>query len=153
MRIILFGKLLVMKTSEIRNKIIEKRLKVTPQRIFILEAIVKLNNHPTAENIIDYIRKSHPNIATATVYKVLDALVENELIKKVKTDKDFMRYDAIMEQHHHLYSAESDRIEDYFDEDLNELIGNYFANKGIEDFEISDIRLQIIGKFKNEKSK
>ena len=46
-----------MKITEIRNKLIEKGLKVTPQRIAILEAIIKLNNHPTAENIIDYIRK------------------------------------------------------------------------------------------------
>ena len=84
-----------MKINEIRNKLIEKGLKVTPQRIAILEAIIKLNNHPTAENIIDYIRKNHPNIATATVYKVLDALVANELIKKVKTERDIMRYDAI----------------------------------------------------------
>ena len=76
-----------MKITEIRNKLIEKGLKVTPQRIAILEAIIKLNNHPTAENIIDYIRKNHPNIATATVYKVLDALVENELIQKSKNRK------------------------------------------------------------------
>ena len=141
-----------MKVSEIRNKLMEKGLKVTPQRIAILEAIVNLNNHPTAENIIDYIRKNHPNIATATVYKVLDALVENELIKKVKTDRDFMRYDAIIEKHHHLYSAESDRIEDYFDTELNELLEKYFETKGIPDFKIEDIKLQIIGKFiKNKK--
>ena len=77
-----------MKIDEIRSKLIEKGLKVTPQRIAILEAIIVLNNHPTVENIIEYIRNNHPNIATATVYKVLDALVENELIKKVKTDRD-----------------------------------------------------------------
>jgi len=139
-----------MKVSETRNKLMEKGLKVTPQRIAILEAILKLNNHPTAENIIDYIRKNHPNIATATVYKVLDALVDNELIIKVKTDRDFMRYDAIIEKHHHLYSAESDRIEDYFDSELNELIDDYFEKKGIPNFEIKDIKLQVIGKFKDK---
>jgi Fur family peroxide stress response transcriptional regulator len=136
-----------MKVGEIRNKLIEKGLKVTPQRIAILEAIVKLNNHPTAENIIDYIRKNHPNIATATVYKVLDALVENGLIKKVKTEKDIMRYDAVMESHHHLYCSESDRIEDYKDNELNELLEKYFEKKKIPDFKIEDIKLQIIGKF------
>ena len=46
-----------MKISEIRSKLIEKGLKVTPQRMAILEAIIVLNNHPTAENIIEYIRK------------------------------------------------------------------------------------------------
>ena len=136
-----------MKLEGLRNKLIEKGLKVTPQRMAILEAIVKLNNHPTAENIIEYIRKNHPNIATATVYKVLDALVSNDLIKKVKTAKDIMRYDAVMESHHHLYCSESDRIEDYKDNELNELLEKYFDTKRIPDFKIEDIKLQIIGKF------
>jgi Fur family peroxide stress response transcriptional regulator len=136
-----------MEMSEIRNKLIEKRLKVTPQRLAILEAIFKLNNHPTAEKIIDYIRNNHPNISTATVYKVLDALVANELIRKVKTEKDVMRYDAITESHHHLYSSQSDRIEDFKDTELNKLIDNYFKKKKIPDFIIEDVKLQIIGKF------
>jgi Fur family peroxide stress response transcriptional regulator len=141
-----------MQASEIRNKLIEKGLKVTPQRIAILKAIVKLNNHPTADYIIDYIRKIHPNIATATVYKVLDALVENGLINKVKTEKDIMRYDAFLEKHHHLYSSDSDRIEDYLDEELNEILGKHFEKKGIPGFKIEDIKLQIIGKFTDKPS-
>jgi Fur family peroxide stress response transcriptional regulator len=136
-----------MKITEIRDKLIEKGLKVTPQRIAILEAIIKLNNHPTADNIIDYIRNNHPNIATATVYKVLDALVANELIKKVKTERDVMRYDALMDSHHHLYCSESDRIEDFVDTELNEMIEKYFEKKKIPDFRIEDVKLQIIGKF------
>jgi Fe2+/Zn2+ uptake regulation proteins len=136
-----------MKIAEIRNKLIEKGLKVTPQRIAIFEAIIKLDNHPTAENIIDYIRKNHPNIATATVYKVLDALSANELINKVKTERDVMRYDAVMESHHHLYCSESDRIEDFVDTELNEIIEKYFEKKKIPDFIIEDVKLQIIGKF------
>lgn len=140
-----------MKPEEFSNKLIEKGLKVTPQRIAILEAIIVLNNHPTAENIIEYIRKNHPNIATATVYKVLDALVSNELIKKVKTERDIMRYDAVMESHHHLYCSESDRIEDYNDNELNEMLEKYFEKKRIPDFEIQDIKLQIIGTFIKDK--
>jgi len=141
-----------MRVDEIRIKLIEKGLKVTPQRMAILEAIIKLNNHPYAENIIDFIRVNHPNIATATVYKVLDALVENELIKKVKTDKDIMRYDAFLEHHHHLYCSESDRIEDYNDEELNQMIEKYFRGKKIPGFRIEDIKLQIIGKFLKDKN-
>ena len=79
---------------------------------------------------------------------MLDALVENNLIKKVKTDKDIMRYDAVIEDHHHLYSTESDRIEDYINHDLNNLLKEYFKKNKINDFEIDDIKLQIIGKFK-----
>lgn len=136
-----------MNANEIRMKLADKGLKVTPQRLAIFEAIYALNNHPTAENIIDFIRYNHPNIATATVYKVLDALHEKGLIMKVKTEKDFMRYDAIVDNHHHLYDSASDRIEDFNDEELNQLLEKYFKKKDIPNFRIEDIKLQIIGKF------
>jgi Fur family transcriptional regulator, peroxide stress response regulator len=138
-----------MKAEELSTRLVEKGLKVTPQRMAIFEAIIMLNNHPTAENIVDYIRKNHPNIAVATVYKVLDALVENQLIKKVTTEKDVMRYDAIIESHHHIYCSDSDRIEDYFDDDLNELLKSYFRKKQLPGFTIEDLKLQIIGRFKS----
>jgi Fur family peroxide stress response transcriptional regulator len=134
-----------------RDKLLEKKLKVTPQRMAILEAIVTLNNHPTSENIIEYIHVNHPNISTATVYKVLDTFVANQLIKRVKTERDIMRYDAITENHHHIYCSDSDRIEDYTDEELNKILRDYFAKKRIPNFKIEDLKLHIIGKFTNLK--
>jgi Fur family transcriptional regulator, peroxide stress response regulator len=132
-----------------RDALKSKGLKVTPQRVAIFEAIVKLKNHPTAENVIEYIKTNHPNISVGTVYKVLDSLVENALVNKVKTEKDIMRYDAILSNHHHLYCSETDRIEDYEDEKLNTLINGYFKKNKIKNFKVQDIKLQITGKFDN----
>ena len=137
-----------MDIKEIATKLSEKGLRVTPQRIAILGAIIKLDNHPTAENIIEYIKKNHPNISVGTVYKVLDSFVENSLLKKVKTESGIMRYDPLLANHHHLYCEETDRIEDFEDEKLDELINAYFNKKGIENFKIQDIKLQITGTFK-----
>ncbi len=134
--------------ENIRNELIEKGLKVTPQRLSVLEALKNLKNHPTADQIIEYVKKSHPNIATGTIYKILDTFVDQGITHKVKTGRDVMRYDAVLENHHHLYSSDSDRIEDYFDEDLSEMIDDYFRKKNIPGFEIEDIKLQIKGKFK-----
>jgi Fur family peroxide stress response transcriptional regulator len=134
-----------------RERLQEKGLKVTPQRVAIYEAIVTLKNHPTAENVIEYIKANHPNISVGTVYKVLDSLVEKGLLKKVKTDKDLMRYDSILSEHHHLYCSETQRIEDYDDEELNNMISNYFKKKKIKNFTIQDVRLQITGKFNSKK--
>ncbi len=133
--------------DSIRNKLTEKGLKVTPQRISILEAVYKLDNHPTAENIIAYIRESNPNIATGTTYKVLETLVQKQLIQKVKTDKDIMRYDGVVDKHHHLYCSECDLIEDYVDEDLDKYLKEYFKKKSFPGFKIEDIVLQIRGTF------
>lgn len=141
-----------MKNKDIIEKLQNKRLKVTPQRIAVMEAIEGLKNHPTAEKITDFVKIHHPNIATGTVYKVLETFVENKLVAKVKTEKDVMRYETHSEVHHHLYCSESDRIEDYEDEDLNILLKEYFNKKKLRNFRISDIRLQIIGKFTNNNS-
>ena len=137
--------------DRIIKKIKGKGLKVTPQRIAILQAIYDLDSHPTADKIVEIIRKSHPSIATGTVYKVLDALVENQLIKKVKTDKDIMRYDGMVEKHHHLYSSESDKIEDYVDNELDEILEKFFNKKEISNFKIKDFRLHLVGDFLNDK--
>ncbi len=118
----------------------------------VLEAIYTLSNHPTAENILDFIRKKDPNIGSGTVYKVLETLVDNQLIKKVKTEKDIMRYDGIMENHHHLYCLQCDYIEDYHNEELDRLLGEFFGKHRIDNFVIEDIKLSITGNFIKHKN-
>lgn len=136
-----------MEIEFIRQKLTEKGMKITPQRMAVLEAIYQLKNHPTADNIIEFIRKTHPNVAVGTVYKVLETLVENGLVKRVTTDRDFMRYDGILDNHHHLYCSTCDLIEDYHDAELDELLKNYFESKNIPGFKIEEFVLQIKGTF------
>jgi len=134
---------------EMMNK---KGLRITPQRLAVLDAVRELKSHPTAENVLDYIKSHHPNIATGTVYKTLDTFVKKGIIKKVNTEKNIQRFDSVLEKHHHLYCSSTDRIEDYFDDELDKLIERYFRNKKIPNFQISDINLQIFGKFVKHKN-
>ncbi|HSH52638.1 MAG TPA: transcriptional repressor [Bacteroidales bacterium] len=138
-----------MNKVDLHNIMHNKGLKITPQRLIVFEAVVSLGKHPSTEKIIEHIKQNHPHIAKGTVYKILDTFVEKGILKRVKTDKDVMRYDHDLERHHHLYSTDSDRIEDYYDEDLNRLLEQYFEKKKIKNFKIEDIKLQIIGKFYN----
>jgi len=131
----------------IREALPHYGLKITPQRVVVYEAMHTLKNHPTAENIIEFIRINHPNIAIGTVYNTLDTFVEKGLVLKVKTDGDIMRYDATTTRHHHLYSKDSSRIGDYYDDDLTRLIENYFSGKAIPGFRMDDVRISIIGEF------
>jgi Fur family peroxide stress response transcriptional regulator len=124
----------------------DNNLKVTPQRVAVLEAVSRLKSHPTADEIRDSIQKKYPGIATGTIYKILDILVEKGLVKKVKTGKDIMRYDGMLKKHHHLYSRNTEDILDYFDEDLDRVLDDYFLKKSIPGFVIEDIKLQISGR-------
>ncbi len=125
----------------------ENKLKVTPQRMTVLEVITGLKTHPTAENIVEQLRLKIPHVTIGTVYNILDTFVEKGIITRVKTDTGQMRYDPVLEKHHHLYCAESERIEDYFDNDLDKIIEDYLKKKKIPNFKIKEIKLQIIGKF------
>lgn len=125
----------------------ERGLKVTPQRIAVLEAVNTVHSHPTADDIGQFIRKKYPNIGTGTVYKTLDTLVEKGIIRRVKSEQGLLRYDPVTISHHHLYCAISERIEDYYDEELNRMLEDYFKRKKIKGFTIDEIRLQIVGRF------
>ena len=111
--------------DDYKLKLRERGLKVTPQRLAVFEAVDLLNDHPTAEGISQFIRKKHPDIATGTVYKTLETLVDKDLLKRVKTDNGLLRYDAVKDNHHHIYCTHCDRIEDYNDNELTELIYAY----------------------------
>jgi len=136
-----------MADKDIRQILSENELKVTPQRTAVLEVLMKLNNHPTADDITRYLRINNPDIPIGTVYKILETFVDKGIIKRVKTDNEIMRYEPKSEKHHHLYCSYSDRIEDYYDDELDGLLNDFFSRKKIPNFEIEDFKLQIVGKF------
>jgi Fur family peroxide stress response transcriptional regulator len=127
----------------------ENGLRVTPQRTAILEAIMNLHTHPTADDIVQHLRSAYPNIPHGTVYKILDKFIKTGIIQKVKTDGDLLRYDAVKTRHHHLYSSVNNSIEDFYDEELDKILSDYFEKKEIPGFIVEDFKLQIIGKREN----
>lgn len=137
------------KINEIRNKLIEKGLKATPQRIFVFEALTHLRIHPTADDVYQYVSKKMPSISLGTVYNTLQSFVECGLACMVQTEDGLMRYDHVLDRHHHLYCEKTRRIADFYDDELNSLLDRFFKKKNIPDFDIKDFRLNIIGTFKN----
>lgn len=138
--------------NEIIRKLTGKGLKVTPQRVAVYEAL-STTYHPTAEEIYRKVQEKLPGLSFTTIYNILDVLVTKDLAHRVKTETDIMRYDAVTDHHHHLYCASSDRVEDYFDPILDEILRNYFENKRPNGFIITDIKLQIMGQFDSPKDK
>ena len=133
--------------QSIKSKLADKGLKVTPQRVAILDALLSLNNHPTADQVALFVRKNNPGIATGTIYHVLDTFVEHGIIKRVKTDEGYKRFDPMLTPHHHIYCSATDKIADYEDAELDRMIREHFRKKGIDGFEIDEVKLQINGKF------
>ncbi len=127
----------------LKEKISQAGLKSTQQRIVIYDAVLKMKLHPTAEKIFEKVQKDNPSISLGTVYKTLEALIAAGLVSKVHTDEGNMRYDANLDYHNHIYCTNTKEIFDYYNEELNMLLENFFKEKTLKNLDIKDIRLQI----------
>ncbi|TET21891.1 MAG: 4Fe-4S dicluster domain-containing protein, partial [Candidatus Cloacimonadota bacterium] len=99
------------KTYSIASKLKKRRVRATPQRIAILQFLYSdLNNHPTAEEIYESLKKTFPSLSTATIYSSLQALKKAGLIQELSIRRDRISYDPIPETHHHFYCEECRKI-------------------------------------------
>jgi Fur family peroxide stress response transcriptional regulator len=99
----------------------EHGIPLTVQRRAVLEALIFRQDHPTADQIFDDVQKQLPEISKATVYRVLDRLVELGLIRRLVHTGMPARYDAVTERHHHVTCRQCGRIEDVKHTDLDSL--------------------------------
>ncbi len=131
--------------EEIRTRLDKASLKATHPRIVVLRELMISDSHPTAEMIHDSLKRENPSISLGSVYRILDVFVEANLIQRASVKSGSMRYDANMDPHGHIYCLESDTIQDFYDEELYELINDFFKKKRIRNFKINDIKLQVNG--------
>jgi len=94
------------------NKYSRFHLKLTPQRIAILDYLEGNKSHPSAEDIYGGVAKRLPTISFATVYNTLSALVRRGQLLKLTIDPSKARYDPNTSPHHHLICTHCKTIED-----------------------------------------
>jgi Fur family peroxide stress response transcriptional regulator len=87
-------------------------LKLTPQRLAILDYLDGNKNHPSAEEIYCEIQKKFPMMSFATVYKTLDVLKQKGLLRELTIDSDRKHYDPDTRHHHHLICLKCKKIAD-----------------------------------------
>jgi len=89
-------------------------IKLTPQRIAILNYLSGNKNHPSAEDIYLAVKKQFPTMSFATVYNTLEALKEKGTVRELKIDSHKKRYDPDMSAHYHLICTKCDTVFDVF---------------------------------------
>ena len=92
----------------------------TVQRQIVLDAVTKLNTHPTIEEVYAEIHKTHPAISKTTVYRNLRQLAQNGVIRRVSLPDGLERYDGHAGQHYHFTCISCGSV---FDVDIEYLPG------------------------------
>jgi Fur family peroxide stress response transcriptional regulator len=72
----------------------------------VLDVLRSAENHPTALEVYELVKRARPHIGLATVYRALHQLTEQGLIKEVGRDADCIRYDAHTNRHDHAICTE-----------------------------------------------
>ena len=84
----------------------------TFQREVILEALQCSRRHVTAAELYQIVRHRVPRMSLGTVYRNLDILQREGLVKKLGTASRETRFDAVLDKHYHLRCRKCGRIED-----------------------------------------
>jgi len=74
----------------------------TIQGQLVLNAVRQLGNHPTADDVYNYVVKIHPNISKGTVYRNLNSLAEDGFLLKISVPDAADRFDHTLEMHYHI---------------------------------------------------
>src|SRR5438067_6151638 len=77
-------------------------LRITAQRIALVEAFASDATHPTAQDLFERLRPSFPTMSFATVYNTLDALARCGLTGELRISRaTAVRFDPNTSPHHH----------------------------------------------------
>lgn len=66
-----------------------------------MELLRSTGRHPTADWIYNELRHEFPNLSMGTVYRNLNVLMEQGLVKKIDFGSTFDRFDANIGPHYH----------------------------------------------------
>jgi len=87
-------------------------MRLTTQRQIILEELLKVSSHPTANEVYDMVRKHLPRIGLGTVYRNLELMAESGMILKLEVGGTQKRFDATIKPHYHVRCTECGRVDD-----------------------------------------
>ena len=95
-----------------KNKHDSTRMKLTPQRLAILEYLERNESHPSASEIFKAVSEKYPMMSFATVYNTLEALREKGQVLELSIDSKKKRFDPNTKPHHHLICIQCKAITD-----------------------------------------
>lgn len=138
-----------MNEEKVKDLLREKGLKVTSQRLMVLNILsTHGDEHLTVEEIYDLAKEESPEIGLATIYRTVQVLLELHVIEKVTFDDGFARYELNGEEtgsghrHHHAICTQCGKV--YFLETdlLDTLEKQVFKSLG---FEVTDHEVKLYG--------
>ncbi len=89
-----------------------KKLRMTDQRRVILEELEKAHEHLNASDVYERVKKRLPHISLGTVYRNLEILSGERMVKKLDVPSGQKIFDAGMHDHDHIRCIRCGKVDD-----------------------------------------
>lgn len=118
--------------EDLLDKLNKKNIRLSHQRMKILEYLSNNQFHPSVDQIYNSLRKDSPMLSKTTVYNTLNVLVDANIIREISIEDKEIRYDVIVENHGHFKCQSCGTIYN-FNIDIDSA-----SIKDLDDFQISE---------------
>lgn len=109
-------------SKNFKNIIRDMGMKVTDQRLLILEALTAGRAHVTAQEVFEVVVEKDASIGFATVYRFLRKLTESGFVNEVRMGGLAARYEMSSQVHHdHLTCTHCGKICEFENHDIEKL--------------------------------
>jgi Fur family transcriptional regulator, iron response regulator len=82
------------------------------QRVAIASYVLATDEHPSADQVWDRVRREVPVVSRATVYNTLNLFVGKGLLRELVLAEGKVVFDPNVERHHHFIDDRTGRIHD-----------------------------------------
>lgn len=90
----------------------DSTLRITKQRQIILDELMRVTSHPTADDLYQMVRQKLPRISLGTVYRNLETLAGLGMIQKLEVAGTQKRFDGNAATHYHIRCQRCGRVDD-----------------------------------------
>jgi Fur family peroxide stress response transcriptional regulator len=100
--------------THLRTGCANRGLRLTPQREVLLRVLSQITGHPTADDMVQRVREVLPTVSHATVYRNLQELVHEGLIRTLEVAGTAVQFELNSDDHHHLVCDKCGRVWDVY---------------------------------------
>ncbi len=123
------------KYDDLLNELKKKKIRLSHQRLKVLEYLTQNYIHPTADQIYTGLHDEVPTLSKTTVYNTLNSLAEAGLVRVINIEDNETRYDIVVDNHGHFKCESCKKIFDFNIDidsfDTHDLYGFKIADKNI----------------------
>ena len=121
-------------------------VRLTTQRIAVYRALTGDATHPTADLVYEKVQRIMPSLSLSTVYRILESLECEKLIRRVSTHDGVARFDANLHSHQHLICRVCGRMTDFEEASLSQLSLPRIQSAG---FLAEELDIRVVGTCRN----